>query len=145
VRRFCWQFDVLLRKKKEQRLSSSLAPSETIAMLVGIATIEVDVPIKGNVPIEVNIPVETNVSTPAVRGRDCVVASIHGSLATVLHDCRGQKALFHIVHTHTIHARAFHSLEPLLNSLEPRFVTTSSRFQVLHSLFDIIEALFNAH
>jgi hypothetical protein len=53
-------------KKKEQRLSSSLAPSETIAMLVGIATIEVDVPIKGNVPIEVNIPVETNVITPAV-------------------------------------------------------------------------------
>lgn len=139
VRRFCWQFDVFAPKKRNSGFHPRWRRQKRSPCWWELP------PLKSMFPLKSIFPLKPNVNTPAVRGRDCVVASSHGSLATVLHDCRGQKALFHIVHTHTVHARAFHSLEPLLNRLEPRFVTTSSRFQVLHPLFDVVEALFDAH
>lgn len=107
---------------------SSPALSETVAVSLGVAAAEIHVAVEGNVSIEINIPVETNVITPVIGGRDGRVASAHGSLATILHDCRGQKALFHIIHAHAVHTRAFHSLKPLLNCLETRLVAASSRF-----------------
>ena len=120
-------------------------PSERILMLVETVTFKVDVPVKGHVTIEVNVLVETSIVTP-IRGHDgAVVVSVRGSLAIILHDCRSQKALFDIIHAHTIHTRTFHSLKSLLNCLESRFVASSSRLQILHALFNVIKTLFDAH